>query len=340
MAKVKGPLLSLSAKGTIAQTLTFSRTGSHNSCRLRAHPPAHTHPTTQTTRNIMSSANDLWHSLTDEQRDRWIQLGRRLGIGPFAAFCKLGWKQTHAGGAYPQTPPTLPAADPPTTTVMPYVDDLDGDLRIRLYPQDDAWSTMLQWNDSDSAPDPPENILSIVPSGNRQFLQVNPDPKQTSLHTRAINRDGLFIPPTTSILYPCDWCGPPFRYYTCGTIHHDPWIGISKWLFIHVIEWSWPNSIPTSRWQGPVQYYDIEPWPIWYGETDNGPLWAEFHCDHGRWIVTVGETGSVLIPWSKHPCRGLTAVERWPPVPQPPLAPIAFNKWYLHIVPAPHPDLW
>ena len=74
MAKPTGPLLSLDASGTIAETLTFSKWKGRNYIRQRV-IPANPQSTEQTkTRNAFTWASDLWKNLPS------------LGIAPWDRF--------------------------------------------------------------------------------------------------------------------------------------------------------------------------------------------------------------------------------------------------------------
>jgi len=71
MAKLKGPLLSVNAHGSIGKRLTYSKRPSGNQARFqRANHDANT-SSQQTQRTLFLEAIGKWNSLTDEQQELW-----------------------------------------------------------------------------------------------------------------------------------------------------------------------------------------------------------------------------------------------------------------------------
>lgn len=71
MAKPKGPLLSLGARGTIADTLTFQKQGRGHFVRRKPIPKDPKSPAQLARRQIYREAVASWHSLTAEEKDAW-----------------------------------------------------------------------------------------------------------------------------------------------------------------------------------------------------------------------------------------------------------------------------
>jgi len=71
MAKVVGPALSLGAKGTIGDALTFQKKMvGHSAYAHEKHKDARSYPQ-MLIRSYMRNAVDAWHSLTPAERTEW-----------------------------------------------------------------------------------------------------------------------------------------------------------------------------------------------------------------------------------------------------------------------------
>jgi hypothetical protein len=71
MAKLKGPLLSISAHGSIAKRITFSRRSTGNQVRYQKPNTDYNTPAQQTQRSLFLEALGKWNELTDEQQALW-----------------------------------------------------------------------------------------------------------------------------------------------------------------------------------------------------------------------------------------------------------------------------
>ena len=71
MAKLFGPLFSLSAKGTIANILTFSKRKIVKQVRFQRKQKDKTTAGRTTQRGYFQEAIEKWHTLTDEQQQQW-----------------------------------------------------------------------------------------------------------------------------------------------------------------------------------------------------------------------------------------------------------------------------
>jgi hypothetical protein len=71
MAKLVGPLLSVSAHGSIAKRITYSKRASCNQVRFqKANKDANT-SLQQTQRDFFLEALDSWKSLTNDEKAEW-----------------------------------------------------------------------------------------------------------------------------------------------------------------------------------------------------------------------------------------------------------------------------
>lgn len=71
MAKPKSPLLSLGARGTIADTLTFQKRGRAHFAREKPIPKDPKSPAQLIWRQIYKDAVAAWHALSQEEKEAW-----------------------------------------------------------------------------------------------------------------------------------------------------------------------------------------------------------------------------------------------------------------------------
>ncbi|MBA7591002.1 hypothetical protein ES708_33147 [subsurface metagenome] len=71
MAKPKSPLLSLGARGTIADSLTFQKRGRGTITRTKPIPQDPKSPAQLAQRQIYRDAVDAWHALSAEEKEAW-----------------------------------------------------------------------------------------------------------------------------------------------------------------------------------------------------------------------------------------------------------------------------
>ncbi|MBA7553234.1 hypothetical protein ES705_45823 [subsurface metagenome] len=71
MAKPKNPLLSLGARGTIADSLTFQKRGREHFARVKPIPKDPKSPAQLARRQIYRDAVAVWNALTPEEKEAW-----------------------------------------------------------------------------------------------------------------------------------------------------------------------------------------------------------------------------------------------------------------------------
>ncbi len=71
MAKLKGPLLSIDAHGTIAGTLTYSKRKIVKQVRFQRKQKDSVTTDRTTNRTYFQEGITAWHTLTDEQKQTW-----------------------------------------------------------------------------------------------------------------------------------------------------------------------------------------------------------------------------------------------------------------------------
>jgi len=116
MVKVKGPMMSIDASGTLAGTFVFSKWKGRNTVRSHA-VPANPKTAAQTsTRAMMKFLSQSWTNLSTAQKATFDALAATYAISPFNAFVKYNmarWTQFTAPqieiGSSAGTAPTLGA---------------------------------------------------------------------------------------------------------------------------------------------------------------------------------------------------------------------------------------
>lgn len=104
MARVKGPLFSVGASGTVGGILTFNPGKKTTTAR---HTPARYPPPTmpqQATRQKCADAAASWRSLDQTERAEWTTIASNGGRLPFAKYL-LEWM---AQNSTPAQPPFIP----------------------------------------------------------------------------------------------------------------------------------------------------------------------------------------------------------------------------------------
>jgi len=75
MVKIRGPLLSSAASGTVGPRLTFSRRSTGQQARFQRKQKDYVSAGRAQQRLWFSMAEAWWHELSQEERDEWTPLG-------------------------------------------------------------------------------------------------------------------------------------------------------------------------------------------------------------------------------------------------------------------------
>ncbi len=138
MATVTGPLHSLQAVGTYADTITFRRGRRNAIVTKKPTHPGQASDKQKTHRETFASLAALWRQASTEERDSWTSLAYPEGISNYAAFIRANFARI-AAGEQPiaelnqQTTPTTAlhinagetAPDPDVTGDYVQVDDIN-----------------------------------------------------------------------------------------------------------------------------------------------------------------------------------------------------------------------
>ena len=106
MAKVKGPLLSLGASGSIADSMTFGKWKGINTCRIKSTPTNPNTSSQQTQRTTFSNAVASWKAQDQTTQDSWNTRASEMGLS-MSGF-NLYVREYIAQGVVDPATPTLP----------------------------------------------------------------------------------------------------------------------------------------------------------------------------------------------------------------------------------------
>jgi len=107
MPKLTGPLLSISARGTFANAITFTQTNGRPVARKHARPQLTRTDAQNAARVLHAYLTSRWQTLSDEQRTTWntlAALDRQSGYNRFLSFNLLRWQTLKP----PADAPTVP----------------------------------------------------------------------------------------------------------------------------------------------------------------------------------------------------------------------------------------
>ncbi len=74
MAKLKGPLFSLAAHGTLGGAITYSQRKTHNHARFQKKQMDYVNDARQAQREQFLVSNALWKTLSAEEKGYWRQI--------------------------------------------------------------------------------------------------------------------------------------------------------------------------------------------------------------------------------------------------------------------------
>jgi len=77
MVKIKGPLFSLEARGSVARVLTFSRRSSGQQARFQSFPTDFESTGRKTQRDAFRLAIELWNYLPTAEKDYWREAAQK-----------------------------------------------------------------------------------------------------------------------------------------------------------------------------------------------------------------------------------------------------------------------
>lgn len=107
MAKIQGPLFSVSAAGSIASALTFRRTARGQIAQMPPIPQAAASAHQLAERQRMRDAASSWNALDATAKAPWVAIGLATGRAPWLAY----WREWQFQYASPGTTLLIPEFD-------------------------------------------------------------------------------------------------------------------------------------------------------------------------------------------------------------------------------------
>lgn len=203
MTKVIGPLFSLDARGTLGDTLIYSKQSGTTYTKAYAVP---SNPKTDDQMGIRigtKAITQAWSLLTDEQKAAWEPLADQLHLSPYHAFLAFNcrrWAKHHMPSVVPEPSQTC------------YLDDAE------LYNEVEArtWTANLIGQTGPYAPFIVEFTWTIDPPGHdRKFCRV-------------LQTDFSYI--SYSLDASATWTAPDSNYYYASTRINNIIGGTSEWV--------------------------------------------------------------------------------------------------------------
>jgi len=120
MARTVGPLMSLDASGSIANTIVFSRWKGRSYVRQLVTPANPKSPLQVSTRAVMKFLSQRWTpDLTSAEKATWDALAAADAISPFNAYTRANLQRWTQFTAPSQAYPATGAGTDPTFTALP-----------------------------------------------------------------------------------------------------------------------------------------------------------------------------------------------------------------------------
>lgn len=194
MARVKGPLFSMEASGTIGNTLVFSKWKGRDYVRRHAIPSNPKSGLQVGIRSVFGWIAQDYANLAAGDVTDWTALAAGDNVTPLNAHIRdavdrarrnLGWRQntTDSGSTTPNAPTSATATAQPKTLVLDWTDPAtnEADYCIAIYRSVSTGFT----------PDI-SNLVGIVAVGVETFTDINlPAGTEQFYRARGINTDGV-----------------------------------------------------------------------------------------------------------------------------------------------------
>lgn len=199
MARTTGPLFSISAKGTIANALTYQTSKGINTTRQR---PVPANP--KTFQQILARAgikitNKIWRTLTSNQKAYWKPLGELTQITGFNAFTAQNINRRTQnlftiGGDPDDFPSGIGAQTEVLVTTGPGTIEMDVEWFIE--PEDQVWlyyglSTYGDGQSGNAANQVDADVPTITPTWSKTLEGIPPG--EYELTTQLVNLKGDVI---------------------------------------------------------------------------------------------------------------------------------------------------
>lgn len=156
MARTTGPLLSLSAAGTIARTLSYGRNRSGSFVRFRTMPADPRSQKQLAYRSAIRMLSMAWHDISAARKALWHDLPTAARLSPYHAYCELNLQLFRQSIGLGQVP-DYSIGDLAPTYDAPTIANVDGRVTLTVPNLDpgSCWGVYI-WRDT--ATDPPHDL--------------------------------------------------------------------------------------------------------------------------------------------------------------------------------------
>jgi len=171
MATTKGPLMSLDASGSLADTIVYSKWKGRNYVRQHVIPSNPKTGLQVGMRSMMRFVTQIWATLSLIIQDRWKVVADPLSITPLNAMVQLNQERVRQDFGSVQDPtlaegaveaaPTVPVATAQIKSLkLTWVDSAGAD----------DWCTFIYMDATGVVTPGPSNLIRIIPTGDQQFV--------------------------------------------------------------------------------------------------------------------------------------------------------------------------
>lgn len=164
MAKITGPLMSVSASGSFGGAMVFSSAKGVPYVRQLVVPRNPNSNAQQGVRANMSGLNKLWAAMSALDKATWDARAKQLGQSPWNAFVKVNQKD-FANGMGNQRQDPAEASTPPSipTAIADAVEGRQATISWKEPANGDCFGTFVWISDTQGFTPAPGNLKAIAP---------------------------------------------------------------------------------------------------------------------------------------------------------------------------------
>ena len=164
MVKVNGPMLSLDASGTIANTATFSKWKGRNYVRQRVVPSNPKSVLQVAVRAMFKFLSQAWENVGATPQGTWDDRAAATNISPFNAFMARNMALWREFTAPSQTDPNPGTGTPPVATLDSAVGgESHIDLTFTITTLNDVWGVIIFRSPTGTFTPSLSNTIAVIP---------------------------------------------------------------------------------------------------------------------------------------------------------------------------------
>ncbi len=200
MVKLKGPLQSLSASGTVAKTITYSSWKGRPYVRNKPQPVDPKDPTQKSNRLLMEWLSQTWSTLSQNDRSTWTPIAAAQNMANYHAFIQENLiRFAYFAAPTRRFPPTETGTPPTVFGDGPFVNGAPRALNtaVRFDVLNDAWGYCLFLGDNAGFTTSRNNLALFATNQTTDFdIRWIRDLKPATYHAkvRPFTTDGVMGP--------------------------------------------------------------------------------------------------------------------------------------------------